>query len=153
MNSVHFIFFFVIILFFPFISPLFSIKVFVFVTISKFGALNCALIGLGRKMLTLLLSFILYGHTMNSLQVVGLSLSLAAMIANFKGKSKGKVGEMATIEGGKKDVSQQEKVGLMSDIDEVDDREGNFLESADDNYAASPSKSERSDLLDFEVEV
>ena len=58
-------------------------QVFVFVTISKFGALNCALIGLGRKMLSLLLSFVLYGHTMNAFQTVGLALSLAAMIANF----------------------------------------------------------------------
>jgi drug/metabolite transporter (DMT)-like permease len=57
--------------------------VFVFITISKFGALNCALIGLGRKMLSLLLSFLLYGHTLNAFQTVGLTLSLAAMIANF----------------------------------------------------------------------
>lgn len=56
---------------------------FVFVTISKFGALNCALIGLARKMLSLLLSFVLYGHTLNAAQTVGLALSLAAMIANF----------------------------------------------------------------------
>ena len=34
-------------------------------------------------MLSLLLSFILYGHTMNAIQTVGLSLSLIAMIANF----------------------------------------------------------------------
>jgi UDP-galactose transporter B1 len=58
-------------------------QVFVFVTISKFGALNCALIGLGRKMLSLLLSFILYGHTLNAIQTIGLALSLIAMIANF----------------------------------------------------------------------
>ena len=58
-------------------------QVFVFVTISKFGALNCALIGLGRKMLSLLLSFVLYGHTLNAIQTVGLTLSLVAMIANF----------------------------------------------------------------------
>ena len=54
-----------------------------FVTISKFGALNCALIGLGRKMLSLMLSFLLYGHTLNAFQTVGLALSLIAMIANF----------------------------------------------------------------------
>lgn len=58
-------------------------QVFVFVTISKFGALNCALIGLFRKILTLILSFILYGHTMNAIQSVGLFLALVAMIANF----------------------------------------------------------------------
>lgn len=54
-----------------------------FVTIAKFGALNCALLGLLRKMLSLLLSFLLYGHTLNAIQTVGLGLSLMAMIANF----------------------------------------------------------------------
>jgi drug/metabolite transporter (DMT)-like permease len=57
--------------------------VFVFLTISKFGALNCALIGLGRKILSLLLSFVLYAHVLNASQMVGLALSLAAMVANF----------------------------------------------------------------------
>lgn len=58
-------------------------QVFVFVTISKFGALNCALIGLIRKMLSLILSFFLYGHTLNGIQTVGLGLAIVAMIANF----------------------------------------------------------------------
>lgn len=58
-------------------------QVFVFVTISKFGALNCALIGLFRKILSLLLSFVLYGHRLNAIQTVGLGLALASMIANF----------------------------------------------------------------------
>lgn len=61
-------------------------QIFVFFTISKFGALNCALIGLGRKMLTLALSFSLYGHTMNGIQILGLSISVASMIANFMDK-------------------------------------------------------------------
>jgi UDP-galactose transporter B1 len=78
-------------------------QVFVFVTIAKFGALNCALIGLGRKMLTLLLSFILYGHTLNSMQVVGLTLSVAAMIANFYEKG-----------GGKKEHQQDRKEAAVS---------------------------------------
>jgi hypothetical protein len=68
---------------FPSPAGFFWQQVFVFITISKFGALNCALIGLGRKMLSLLLSFLLYGHTLNAFQTVGLTLSLAAMIANF----------------------------------------------------------------------
>ena len=50
-------------------------QVFVFVTISKFGALNCALIGLVRKILSLVLSFLLYGHTMNGFQTTGLLLA------------------------------------------------------------------------------
>ena len=37
-------------------------------------------------MLSLVLSFVLYGHTLNAFQTVGLVLSLAAMIANFADK-------------------------------------------------------------------
>jgi UDP-galactose transporter B1 len=57
--------------------------VFVFLTIAKFGALNCALIGLCRKMLSLVLSFVLYGHSINAIQSVGLGLAIASMLANF----------------------------------------------------------------------
>jgi UDP-galactose transporter B1 len=74
-------------------------QVFVFVTISKFGALNCALIGLFRKILSLLLSFILYNHTLNVFQIVGLTLALAAMIANFYEKG-GKKKEIKQVETG-----------------------------------------------------
>jgi UDP-galactose transporter B1 len=63
-----------------------SRQVFLFITIAKFGALNCALLGLLRKMLSLVLSFILYGHTLNAPQTVGLVLAVAAMSANFYGK-------------------------------------------------------------------
>jgi hypothetical protein len=34
-------------------------------------------------MLSLVLSFFLYGHTLNAAQTVGLTLAIAAMIANF----------------------------------------------------------------------
>ena len=80
-------------------------QVFVFVTISKFGALNCALIGLIRKILSLILSFMLYGHTMNAFQTIGLALSLSAMIANFYEK------------GGKKskEPTEQEELENMTD--------------------------------------
>lgn len=54
-----------------------------FVTISKFGALNCAIIGLIRKILSLILSIFLYGHSLNAFQWVGLFVSVAAMVANF----------------------------------------------------------------------
>ena len=54
-----------------------------FLTISKFGALDCALLGLLRKMLSLVLSFVLYGHSINAVQTVGLALAIASMIANF----------------------------------------------------------------------
>lgn len=68
--------------------PLTPPQVFVFVTISKFGALNCALIGLGRKIITLALSFYLYGHTMNGIQMIGLAVAISCMIFNFVDKGK-----------------------------------------------------------------
>ena len=89
-------------------------QVFVFVTISKFGALNCALIGLARKILSLLLSFVLYGHTLNAFQTVGLLLSLTAMISNFyeKGGSGGGHGKKA-VDGDRKDAVPDEKLHLL----------------------------------------
>ena len=44
-------------------------QVFIFVTISKFGALTCSIIGLARKITTLVASIIIYGHSLNMIQV------------------------------------------------------------------------------------
>lgn len=118
-------------------------QVFVFVTISKFGALNCALIGLGRKLLSLLLSFILYGHTMNAVQTVGLSLALVSMIANFyeKGGSKhgGGHGHGASIEG--VDNVEEEKP-LISESNTLNDEDCDDEEELGDlqEYEMSPVK-------------
>eukprot|EP00903_Cladosiphon_okamuranus_P017442 g16066.t1 len=69
-------------------------QVFIFVTISKFGALTCSIIGLARKIVTLLASILIYGHEVNTLQCVGLTIAVGAMVFNFvdKGKKKGKGG-------------------------------------------------------------
>lgn len=66
-------------------------QVFIFITISKFGALTCSIIGLSRKITTLLASIAIYGHHLNKVQVTGLVVSVTAMILNFMGK-KGKGG-------------------------------------------------------------
>mmetsp|Transcript_63918 Transcript_63918/g.71430 ORF Transcript_63918/g.71430 Transcript_63918/m.71430 type:complete len:481 (-) Transcript_63918:6-1448(-) len=63
-------------------------QVFIFVTISKFGALTCSIIGLARKITTLLASIYFYGHHLNGIQVSGLVISVTAMVMNFTGKSK-----------------------------------------------------------------
>ena len=62
-------------------------QVFIFVTISKFGALTCSIIGLARKVTTLVASIYFYGHHLNGIQFSGLLLSVAAMVMNFWGKS------------------------------------------------------------------
>jgi len=63
-------------------------QVFIFVTIAKFGALTCSIIGLSRKITTLLASIYFYGHHLNGIQVSGLFISVTAMVMNFMGKSK-----------------------------------------------------------------
>jgi UDP-galactose transporter B1 len=64
-------------------------QVFIFVTISKFGALTCSIIGLARKVTTLVASIYFYGHRLNSLQFTGLMISVGAMVMNFWGKKGG----------------------------------------------------------------
>lgn len=61
------------------------------VTISKFGALTCSIIGLARKVTTLVASIYFYGHHLNGVQITGLVICVTSMVMNFMGK-KGKGG-------------------------------------------------------------
>jgi len=61
-------------------------QVFIFVTIAKFGALTCSIIGLARKVTTLVVSIYIYEHPVNAVQKTGLVISVGAMILNFWGK-------------------------------------------------------------------
>merc|ERR1719223_1968241 len=51
-------------------------QVFIFITIAKFGALTCSIIGLARKVTTLAASIYFYGHHLNKVQAVGLLISV-----------------------------------------------------------------------------
>jgi solute carrier family 35 (UDP-galactose transporter), member B1 len=64
-------------------------QVFIFVTIAKFGALTCSIIGLARKVMTLVFSIYFYGHQLNGIQFTGLMLSIFSMVLDFVGKKKG----------------------------------------------------------------
>ena len=63
-------------------------QVFIFVTIAKFGALTCSIIGLARKVTTLVASIYFYGHHLNSVQASGLLVAVGSMVMNFMGKKK-----------------------------------------------------------------
>jgi len=65
-------------------------QVFIFITISWFGALMCSLIGLARKITTLVASIIIYNHPIGVQQGTGLGLAVGAMIYNFMDKGKKK---------------------------------------------------------------
>jgi UDP-galactose transporter B1 len=64
-------------------------QVFIFVTIAKFGALTCSIIGLARKVTTLVASIYFYGHALNGVQFLGLLISVSSMVLNFWGKKGG----------------------------------------------------------------
>jgi hypothetical protein len=67
-------------------------QVFIFVTIAKFGALMCTIIGLARKVVMLIASIYFYGHFLNRVQAAGLCLAIGAMVNDFfrkKGKGRG----------------------------------------------------------------
>lgn len=55
-------------------------QVFIFVTIAKFGALTCSIIGLARKVTTLVASIWFYGHELGPIQFLGLVISVGAMV-------------------------------------------------------------------------
>mmetsp|Transcript_17662 Transcript_17662/g.46158 ORF Transcript_17662/g.46158 Transcript_17662/m.46158 type:complete len:441 (-) Transcript_17662:5-1327(-) len=93
-------------------------QIFIFVTISKFGALTCAIIGLARKITTLVVSIIFFGHTLNMLQTAGLVLSVAAMIYNFLDKTgkKKKKKEPAEMLEPKKHLTVEEQAMADDDV-------------------------------------
>lgn len=128
-------------------------QVFIFVTIAKFGALTCAIIGLARKVATLVASIYFYGHSLNKVQAAGLCLAIGAMVNDFFGK-KGKGGgghghghggeganESNThgvgvgLKGG--DLAEEERRPMLSAVEEEEEEKNN------DNCAeSSPSSIE-----------
>jgi UDP-galactose transporter B1 len=128
-------------------------QVFIFVTIAKFGALTCAIIGLARKVATLVASIYFYGHSLNKVQAAGLCLAIGAMVNDFFGK-KGKGGgghghghggeganesnthgAGAGLKGG--DSAEEERRPMLSAVEEEEEEKNN------DNCAeSSPSSIE-----------
>jgi len=100
-------------------------QVFIFVTIAKFGALTCSIIGLSRKVTTLVASIYYFGHVLNAVQFTGLAISVTAMVLNFLGKKKTGGGEdHGHGHGGPPPPpAPVEMEKMLPDIDEHDDEE------------------------------
>jgi len=88
-------------------------QVFIFVTISKFGALTCSIIGLARKVTTLVASIYFYGHHLSSVQALGLFISVGAMSSSFFDKKKGGGGHGHVGGGG--DIKNDLRDGLVQE--------------------------------------
>jgi UDP-galactose transporter B1 len=115
--------------------------VFIFVTIAKFGALTCSIIGLARKVTTLVASIYFYGHHLNSLQFTGLMISVTAMVLNFLGKKGGGGGHGPPP----KTTNMPEEMQKMLDDDPQDDDDNDDDDSGGDGggdveLAASPKE-------------
>ena len=83
---------------------------------SKFGALTCSIIGLARKVATLVASIYIYGHTLNAIQFFGLCVCITAMVMNFLGKGKKNPG--CHSHGDNDPEPSEEKLGLLKANDE-----------------------------------
>ena len=105
-------------------------QVFIFVTIAKFGALMCSLIGLGRKIVTLIVSIIIYQHPVDTQQGLGLSMAVGAMVYNFADRG-GKRAKKPTV--------------AARDVEEADGVELKGLLSAEGTSAEDESVGEPSD--------
>lgn len=101
-------------------------QVFIFVTIAKFGALTCSIIGLSRKITTLLASIYFYGHHLNGIQISGLVISVTAMVMNFMGKSKkgGGHGHGSQEEPHNKEEESEEMRKILAEYHDEDEDEG-----------------------------
>jgi len=90
-------------------------QVFIFITISKFGALTCSIIGLGRKITTLIVSIYVYKHEVNIVQKTGLLISVGAMVMNFWSKGDGKKKEEEKDGHGQSSFSSEQKQDIEQD--------------------------------------
>lgn len=112
-------------------------QVFIFVTIAKFGALTCSIIGLSRKVTTLVASIYFYGHHLNSLQFTGLMISVGAMVLDFLGKKGGGGGEHGGHGAPVPTQNMPEEMQKMLDDEPHDDDDD---DDGDVELAASPKE-------------
>eukprot|EP00977_Amphora_coffeiformis_P017152 scaffold5479_cov199-Amphora_coffeaeformis.AAC.91 len=109
-------------------------QVFIFVTIAKFGALTCSIIGLARKVTTLVASIWFYGHYLGPMQFMGLVISVGSMVMNFWGKKD--KGQHHHGPPTKQDPLTVEELQKMLDND------GNAYEDEKEEVEMTPSKDE-----------
>jgi UDP-galactose transporter B1 len=118
-------------------------QVFIFVTIAKFGALTCSIIGLSRKVTTLVASIYFYGHHLNTLQFTGLLISVTAMVMNFWGKKGGGHEQQNDNSGTSTPTTTNMTEEMQKMLDEKDDEDDDDDDSGGDvelAFAGSPKE-------------
>mmetsp|Transcript_14257 Transcript_14257/g.20499 ORF Transcript_14257/g.20499 Transcript_14257/m.20499 type:complete len:510 (+) Transcript_14257:2-1531(+) len=119
-------------------------QVFIFVTIAKFGALTCSIIGLARKVTTLVASILFYGHSLSGTQFSGLLVAVTAMVLNFWGKKAsggghghgGSAGDNGQRKGHNEGSTSSEKGEYRDSVEEGADVELQALDEDDEDEGA-----------------
>lgn len=131
-------------------------QAFIFFTISKFGALTTSIIGTCRKVLSIVLSVILFGHILSLEQFIGLAVSFLGIGLNWVRMdcfSKKSASDKAGAAGKSVTVKDAEAHELLESSDDTADSD-----SDDQQLLASPTHDElltmkpRDDLSSREVE-
>ena len=126
-------------------------QVFIFVTIAKFGALTCSIIGLARKIVTLVASIIIYGHPVNPMQGFGLAMAITAMVVNFMDKGKKKAKGVERRELDTEAPREAEELSLLANEDPEEDSEGEGSYHDDGSDGGSGSEEEGAEVGGSEV--
>lgn len=131
-------------------------QAFIFYTISKFGALTTSIIGTCRKVLSIVLSVIMFGHILSFEQTIGLALSFIGIGLNWVRINAnclpfGKKKQGAKPEREVEKLHDQEASDLLfeSSDDTADSEEEDLTESSG---ASSPVSDEEGPLRHKEVE-
>lgn len=115
-------------------------QAFIFFTISKFGALTTSIIGTCRKVLSIVLSVILFGHILSLEQFIGLAVSFLGIGLNWvrmdcfsskKGKAAKKPAHGKSVE-----MADFETRDLLESSDDTGDSD------SDDTLLSSPTNDE-----------
>lgn len=114
-------------------------QAFIFFTISKFGALTTSIIGTCRKVLSIVLSVILFGHILSLEQSIGLAVSFVGIGLNWVRMDCFKKKKQATAKSEKQ--KDAEALELLESSDDTADSED------DDQLLVSSSSPSRDELL------
>ncbi|ETW02005.1 hypothetical protein H310_06523 [Aphanomyces invadans] len=102
-------------------------QMFIFLMISRFGALMTSVAGTARKILTLCVSILAFGHVLTGMQYVGLAVAVAGMCVNLLRGSKPQQPHT---------LNTEETKGFLEETDDSGDEQHNI----DDAQPPSSSK-------------
>ncbi|ETV73890.1 hypothetical protein H257_11547 [Aphanomyces astaci] len=116
-------------------------QMFIFLMISRFGALMTSVAGTARKILTLCVSILAFGHVLTQMQYVGLAVAVAGMCVNLVRGHGSPTSAKQTLS--QEALDTEETTGFLQDDkdgDDADHDERRRRDDDDDEDNVPPSK-------------